>query len=406
MKKSVRKRILVNIAVSIVLGAAAIMMACDNAANTNGEKSNTPPPTTFTDEDFIYNDGTEPQLSFTTNKSGDKELPFLSKDAIKERLAKTAPSLIDDNVSKLMVEPVSYTAPYSIGKADPNALRLALERANVFRRIAGLHPVTLDENLTTAAQKGAALMAITGVSGHGEQPKPEGMDNDLYSAGIAATTKCNLATNSSLVDTIGTFIDDHGGTDDIHANAKVGHRMKFLDHRLISLGFGIAPANPKGGINATLANYSNLPNAKHPDMGSWDFVAWPAPGYFPLKAGVFDRYPSLLPRWSVTLNREAYPFIISQPNQAKVVITHVNAPDGEKTWTYYPSEPNMYIGVSEIVFPDSSNGGYKPEPYMSYVFFINDPTHRYNDGDIYKIELTTPKGETISYTTEFFDATK
>lgn len=43
MKKSVRKRILVNIAVSIVLGAAAIMMACDNAANTNGEKSNTPP---------------------------------------------------------------------------------------------------------------------------------------------------------------------------------------------------------------------------------------------------------------------------------------------------------------------------------------------------------------------------
>lgn len=43
MKKSVRKRILVNIAVSIVLGAAAIMMACDNAANTNGEKPNTPP---------------------------------------------------------------------------------------------------------------------------------------------------------------------------------------------------------------------------------------------------------------------------------------------------------------------------------------------------------------------------
>lgn len=395
MKKSVRKRILVNIAVSIVLGAAAIMMACDNAANTNGEKSNTPPP----------NDKTEPQLS-STNKSGDKALPFLSKDAIKEQLAKTDPSLIDDNVSKLMVEPVSYTAPYSIGKADPNALRLALERANVFRRIAGLHPVTLDENLTTAAQKGAALMAITGVSGHGTQPKPEGMDNDLYSAGKAATTKCNLATNSRLVDTIGTFIDDHGGTSNIHANAKVGHRMKFLDHRLTSLGFGIAPANPTGGINATLANYSNLENAKHPDMGSWDFVAWPAPGYFPLKAGVFDRYPSLLPRWSVTLNRETYPFIISQPNQAKVVITHVNAPGGEKTWTYDTSAPNMYIGSSDIVFPDSINYGYQKIPYMSYVFFINDPTHRYNDGDIYKIELTTPKGETISYTTEFFDVTK
>ena len=395
MKKSVRKRILVNIAVSIVLGAAAIMMACDNAANTNGEKSNTPPP----------NDKTEPQLS-STNKSGDKALPFLSKDAIKEQLAKTDPSLIDDNVSKLMVEPVSYTAPYSIGKADPNALRLALERANVFRRIAGLHPVTLDENLTTAAQKGAALMAITGVSGHGTQPKPEGMDNDLYSAGKAATTKCNLATNSRLVDTIGTFIDDHGGTSNIHANAKVGHRMKFLDHRLTSLGFGIAPANPTGGINATLANYSNLENAKHPDMGSWDFVAWPAPGYFPLKAGVFDRYPSLLPRWSVTLNRETYPFIISQPNQAKVVITHVNAPGGEKTWTYDTSAPNMYIGSSDIVFPDSINYGYHKIPYMSYVFFINYPTHRYNDGDIYKIELTTPKGETISYTTEFFDVTK
>lgn len=406
MKKSVRKRILVNIAVSIVLGATAIMMACDNAANTNEEKSNTPPHITFTDKDFIYNDGAEPQLSFTTNKSGDKALPFLSKDAIKERLAKTAPSLIDDNVSKLMVEPVSYTAPYSIGKADPNALRLALERANVFRRIAGLHPVTLDENLTTAAQKGAALMAITGVSGHGTQPRPEGMDNDLYSAGKAATTKCNLATNSRLVDTIGTFIDDHGGTSNIHANDKVGHRMKFLDHRLTSLGFGIAPAKPNGGINATLANYSNLENAKHPDMGSWDFVAWPAPGYFPLKAGVFDRYPDLLPRWSVTLNRETYPFIISNPNPAKVVITHVNAPDGKKTWTYDTSAPNMYIGSSEIVFSDSSNYGYKPEPYMSYVFFINDRNHRYNDGDIYKIELTTPKGATISYTTEFFDATK
>lgn len=360
------------------------------------EKSRIPPPP---------NDKTEPQLS-STNKSGDKALPFLSKDAIKEQLAKTDPSLIDDNVSKLMVEPVSYTAPYSIGKADPNALRLALERANVFRRIAGLHPVTLDENLTTAAQKGAALMAITGVSGHGTQPKPEGMDNDLYSAGKAATTKCNLATNSRLVDTIGTFIDDHGGTSNIHANAKVGHRMKFLDHRLTSLGFGIAPANPTGGINATLANYSNLENAKHPDMGSWDFVAWPAPGYFPLKAGVFDRYPSLLPRWSVTLNRETYPFIISQPNQAKVVITHVNAPGGEKTWTYDTSAPNMYIGSSDIVFPDSINYGYQKIPYMSYVFFINDPTHRYNDGDIYKIELTTPKGETISYTTEFFDVTK
>lgn len=314
--------------------------------------------------------------------------------------------MIDDNVSKLMVEPVSYTAPYSIGKANPDALRLALERANVFRRIAGLHPVTLDENLTTAAQKGAALMAITGVSGHGTQPQPKGMDNDLYSAGKAATTKCNLATNSSLVDTIGTFIDDHGGTDDIHANAKVGHRMKFLDHRLTSLGFGIAPANPTGGgINATLANYSNLENAKHPDMGSWDFVAWPAPGYFPLKAGVFDRYPSLLPRWSVTLNRETYPFSTGPLSQAKVVITHVNAPGKEKTWTY-SSEPNMYIGVSDIVFPDSINYGYEKKPYMSYVFFIDDPTHRYNDGDIYKIELTTPNGETISYTTEFFDATK
>lgn len=314
--------------------------------------------------------------------------------------------MIDDDVSKLMVEPVSYTAPYSIGKANPDALRLALERANVFRRIAGLHPVTLDENLTTAAQKGAALMAITGVSGHGKQPQPEGMDNDLYSAGKAATEKCNLATNSRLVDTIGTFIDDHGGTSNIHANAKVGHRMKFLDHRLTSLGFGIAPANPTGGINATLANYSNLENAKHPDMGSWDFVAWPAPGYFPLKAGVFDRYPNLLPRWSVTLNRETYPFSTGPLSQAKVVITHVNAPGGEKTWTYYPSEPNMYIGTSEIVFPDSSNYGYTPETYMSYVFFINDRNHRYNDGDIYKIELTTPKGETISYTTEFFDATK
>ena len=414
-RKAVVLALLCMLAVTVVLP----IMGCDNATNsstsggtgTGGTSGSGGEKIKITSDSFKYNDteASDWEYASVSQKSGDLSLPFLSKDSIKSRLKQTDPSLIPNDANKLMESPVGYTAPYSKGTVQEGVLILALERLNNFRRIAGLHPVTADTNLTNSAQTGAALIAITNTGGHGKQPQPNGMDKSFYDAGIAATAKCNLATSPRPIEIVGEFLDDFGGSANPHSNKAVGHRMKMLDARLTSVGFGLAPSKPEGGLGAFLMNYNNLPNAKHKDMGDWNFVAWPSPGYFPLNARAFDLHQGQFPRWSIVFNRAEYPFGISQPDKSKVTITCVKGSDGKKgkTWEYRAGTPNMYMGSGEIVFPDTSNYGYKQEPILSYVFYIDDNTHRYEDGDVYKIQITSSGGNVIAeYYTEFFDSTK
>lgn len=405
MIKKIRRRSVAMLSIGLMMGSILYFVGCENNAGSGSSVDNVGS-MDFTDDSFKYQDtfATNWEYANKSAKSGDKSLNFLSKEAIKDRLKQTAPSLVPSDANALMEQAVGYTVPYSEGKVKSGVLRLAQERLNTFRRIAGLPAVTLDQNLTDSAQKGAALIAITNTGGHGAQPKPEGMEDSFYNEGKAATAKCNLATSARPIEIVAEFIDDFGGTQNPHANAKVGHRMKSLDPRLSKVGFGLAPSKPEGGLGAFLMNYNSLPGAKHPEMGDWDFVAWPAPGYFPLNASVFDLHQNLFPRWSVVFNNSKYTFGKGYPDKSEVIISCVKGSAEGKSWTYKGADnpSNMYINTSEIVDAD---GQYPPKPYTTYVFYIDDNTHRYKDGDVYNIQIKNNNGDTIAnYYTEFFDS--
>ena len=378
-RKAVVLALLGMLAVTVVLP----IMGCDNATNSSTSGGGGNPPS-------VDSYATTEKLDFETAKSGDKSLPFLTKESIKKMLQDTDQSKLPadrETGEGHYSETPSYTAPYKVGVVKQEALELALARLNGLRRLAGLPATQLDATLTEQAQYNAFFVGL--YSSYEVGSKPADMDDSFYNKGKNVNTVVRNA-RPRIVDQTDVYLEDL-------AEVNLAHRMAVLQTRLDKVGFGVAPPNPSKGTSAfggAAMQFSPLlmkPDDHANTSYDWEFVAWPAPGYFPINNsyGIFDAQKYKY--WSIQFNpTKGYSLSTGSP-ATSVTVKRLNGAMGE--WK-----------LSLTGLPTAS----------AYKFKLPDDVV-YSDGDQFEVTIT-PLGmkyegdklvyKTISYTVEFFDVKK
>lgn len=315
--------------------------------------------------------------------SGDLSMAKLSREEIAQ--------LLRDNplgfTGEAMAQASSTTAPYALGQVSDAALSTALGRFNALRRLAGLGPVALDTEFTQRAQYGAVLLAATGTLTH-HPDKPADMDEDFYQWGHNATSCCNIyqGTGATLPQAVEAFFDDS----DAANLPMLGHRRWMLSPTMSKTGFGFSPSRYAYGASpyhfAALWAFDRTGPAV-----DYDFIAWPASGYFPTNVFASDQ------AWSVTLDPAKY----AVPELSALTVTLTRATDG-KVWTlsgagtYPPTDAGEYLGVNTdnyavgnaIIFrPQMEGQGYEG------VYTV----------DIQGLSTADGTAASLSYQVEFFD---
>lgn len=261
--------------------------------------------------------------TINTIQSGDKEnYPMLSKQAIKK--------LLDETDTKHLPSPVMATMPdwnpnktttWNVGTIKQDALLLTLGRINAIRRICGLYPVVMSDKNNQSAQYGAALMSLSKTVGHGNQPQPDGVDDESYQKGKTATGGGDIyqLPPEKLIVAIDGYCLDPG-------NPGVGHRLTILSPGQEAVGIGSVPAAPNSWGANVLQVYS-LPNPtpsdatnptekQKPDNFDWNFISYPSAGYFPLEGNLFGS-PAF---WHVQFNTGKYTV-----GSGKIIVTRLDS---------------------------------------------------------------------------------
>ena len=148
-----------------------------------------------------------------------------------------------------------------------------IQRVNWYRQMAGLHPVTENQDSSKLAQHAALMMSAQGGLSH-----YPGTDWACFRAeGAAGAGSSNLSLGVSGVNAIDGYIQDPGP-----ANVHVGHRHWILYPKLTTMGTGDIPHRSQRGWPANALYVTNvdwsLPGEVREERG---FVAWPPPGFVP-----------------------------------------------------------------------------------------------------------------------------
>lgn len=271
-------------------------------------------------------------------------------------------------------------APYGAGKTTDEALRAATKRLNALRRLAGVPDVTLDVTLSQQAQYGAVIQAVNGGLSH-DPDRPDDMGDDFYQRASSASSSSNLSAGRTLISAVdGLMYDDSGSN-----LTSLGHRRWQLNPTMGKVGFGYA---------VTGSGYGNYVAEKVFDKSGkgcrYDFVAWPASGYFPQ-----SQFRGSLP-WSVTLDPGKY----ATPSAKDLTVTLSRESDG-RLWTFkgtdsYSTESSKYFNVN--------NSGYG---VGNCIIFRPDGVQRYEGTYTVSISGLKDRGgaqvSPFSYQVEFFD---
>ncbi len=198
------------------------------------------------------------------------------------------------------------------------------QRANWYRRMAGLEPLVEVAEQSTIAQHGALVLAAEGTLTH-HPPPTASCYSDTAASGAAGSSIACCGSSASVVD---LYIADPG-----QHNLPVGHRRDILDREASTIGIGQV-----GGFNAlrTGSTDGHLPGLREPRK----FVAWPSSGFFPA-----SRVPG---RWSFELQS------LSNVSPVDVSLAHVSVRDDKGplvvriiysnyraiVWSVYDSQPS------------------------------------------------------------------
>ena len=323
--------------------------------------------------EFLESGGGSGGETIDTVQSGDKNhYPMLSKEKIKE--------LLDETDSKHLPNPVMKTMPdwnpkkgttWNPGEVKEEALKLTLGRLNAIRKICGLYPVIMHPENNKSAQYGAALMSLSKTVGHGNQPQPPGVDDESYKKGLAATGGGDiyqLPPEKLIAAVDGYCLDPE--------NPNIGHRITLLSPGQIQVGFGTVPA-PPGGWGSNVLQVYSLPHTlteeekkTKPADFDWNFISYPAAGYFPLEGNLFGS-PAF---WHVQFNGDKYTV-----GAGKIIVTRVDT--GEQ-WV------EEHRGGGTIIFNKSNK--WRPE-LGRYTFEVTGVRNK-----------NTNIPERFVFTTEFF----
>lgn len=295
--------------------------------------------------------------TIATIQSGDITKKLLTKQEIKELLDNSDAKLLPQNV---MAEEPSFTPPYKVGKVKEEALKLSVERLNALRRISGLYPVEMSDTDNDNAQYGAFLMKLTNQFKHGGIPKPDGMSEADWKKGNNATATSNIYPINNLIGAIDGYNRDPG-------NPNVGHRLYQMSPGITTVGIGFVPGSHCEKVIGTSSPTKNLKPADF----DWNFVSYPAAGYFPLEGNLFGS-PAF---WHVQFHGDKYTV-----GAGKIIVTRVDT--GEQ-WV------EEHNGGNTLVFNKSNT--WRPE-LGTYTFEVTGVRNK-----------NTNIPERFVFTTEFFD---
>lgn len=186
-------------------------------------------------------------------------------------------------------EEVKQTVKTILDRRDPSlndGEQAALNRLNAFRYLCHLpHDVTINRDFQPFVDGAARICRAIGRLDHGP-PNPGWPEDDYQRARKGAGSSNLFATSgggdiSIAAGSVTAYMDD-GAT-----NPNLGHRRWCLNPRMGATAFGAHE-----GYSAMWAMDGSG------SAGDWDFVAFPAPGYFP-REFFGERY-----QWNITFNPE------------------------------------------------------------------------------------------------------
>ncbi len=144
------------------------------------------------------------------------------------------------------------------GSLSPATLKARLTELNYFRKMAGLHAVTLDPESNKKAQAAAYLMLQNNALSH-SPPTNWKCYTELAAVGAGS---CNLGYGGGVF----TYIEDFGDN-----NRDCGHRMWILKSKTETLGYGATNGTSAVHVFGPTTTYDSLPQ----------YVAWPPAGFIP-----------------------------------------------------------------------------------------------------------------------------
>lgn len=358
-------------------------------------------------------------------KTGNKDLPFLSKEAIKARFNDTKATRLESlaikgtlatlqntnfgeqNLSKLP----SYVQPYFVGEPKKDIMDLALARYNFIRRLAGLSEATYNEQFHIEAQHAAWLCAMYNKTDRSHSitayQRPEGVTDEMWKLAETGLSQC-LYLRPHAANSVDIYMGDNG-------NATLGHRNNLLNLHTTQVGFGVASANLVGkdkndinviatnsGATAFRFNWNKQPEYKDFD---YDVVSWPPAGYFPAKTALFDSGVDKS-RWSVYFNTTKYQLQTTEADGKKtnVIVTKKVNGQVQRTWNFADLTANNNDARGKITYGNTTIF------YLEYVDTDGKTKNEtFEDGHVYTVKFENLKDTStgnftdLEYSVEFFD---
>ena len=283
-----------------------------------------------------------------------------SKQEIIEHIRNSGVSVSDP--VEFTVTPVANSAR---GELSHKTQEGAVTMLNNIRYVAGLDPVSFDENYGRYAQAGAFVNMSIGQMTHYPESvtsKPSAMSQADWELGCRGAGSCNLYRGpSTLTSAVIGWVEDPGTSN----TSVLGHRRWCLNPEMGKTGFGFA-----GGFCAMYCFDSS-------GTGTQKNIAWPAEN-MPIE---YFRGGSSV--WSITTGHEV--------DRSKVTVKLVRQKDG-KTWTFNAGSSNFF---------QVNNGAYGQ---TGCIIFRPGGIDQYEDGDSFKVTISETGYEDISYNVNFFRA--
>ena len=311
--------------------------------------------------------------------SGTTAVPKLSQGQIWELFSR------DFTTEPVFLEQPRTSAPYGLGRVNPAAAEQAVQLLNAMRRLAGLLPVELDPTLMEQTQYGAVTNAANDMLSHFPE-RPDGMEDDFYQKGRAVNGQSNIAylyglgEGNPMAMSVAMFMDDS----DTNNVSSLGHRRWQLSTDMGRTGFGCARSS-SGGCYITEYAFDQ----SQPVKADFDFIAWPASGYFPNACFGPDQ------AWSVSVNPEKY----ITPSMEDLTVT---LEGGGRSWIF--SGGQSYVPGDSGLFLSTDRYGYGAE--QNCIIFRPDGITDYTGTYTVRIQGVTDglnNPVELCYQVQFFD---
>ena len=316
--------------------------------------------------------------------SGCKSISKLSPTEITELLHEK-----DGSVPSKLYSEVPDLSAFKAGILSQETQQTLLDRLNAIRRLAGLPAAKLNESASDLAQHAASLMAITGEVTH--RPAQPSNVPDSFFLKAKAGARSNMSGGRQLSEAIDVLTNDSG----LNNLTTVGHRRWQLSAELGTVGFGYAESNT-WYRRYTAVNSRDQSNP----VSDYDFIAWPASGYFPADHNFFTTKTP----WTVSLNYYRY----MTPDISKVKVTLIRGNDGKK-WTfsggnYQVTETGAYFNIDTHNYGDAGAIIFRPDGISEY-----EGTYTVRIDGLQKRTANGKSGEakvSIEYQVTFFNTTE